>query len=95
MNEEQLLNVLLAPHVSEKAVALKGQHVFKVFLKATKGQVKKAVERYFDVKIKTVRLCRVKGKTVRFQRIRGKRRDWKKAYITLRSGYEIDIASNE
>lgn len=95
MNEERLLSVLLAPHVSEKAsVSSHGypQYVFKVTKDANKFVIKDAVEHLFNVTVRNVRICNVKGKSRRFGRIMGRRKDWKKAYVTLQSGQEIDVA---
>lgn len=95
MNEHRLLSVLQAPHVSEKAASgaeAGRQYVFKVALDATRHEVKAAVEALFDVKVNGVRTLRQKGKTTNFGRIKGKRSDWKKAYVTLAEGSEIEMA---
>lgn len=94
MNKERLLKVILGPHVSEKSsYAAQGgrQYVFKVATDATKPEIKAAVEMLLDVKISTLRVCNVKGKQTRFGRRLGKRNDWKKAYVTLAEGSEIDM----
>ncbi|WP_150305956.1 50S ribosomal protein L23 [Pseudomonas saliphila] len=98
MNQERIFKVLLGPHVSEKATVLadsKNQFVFKVENTATKLEIKKAVEQLFSVKVKTVSTLNVKGKTKRTVRGLGKRNDWKKAYVSLESGQDIDFASAE
>ena len=98
MNQERIFKVLLGPHVSEKATVLadsKNQFVFKVESTATKLEIKKAVEQLFSVKVKTVSTLNVKGKTKRTVRGLGKRNDWKKAYVSLQSGQDIDFASAE
>ena len=97
MKEERIYQVLLAPHVTEKAsLASSGnQVVFKVLKDATKLEVKKAVERLFEVKVKSVTTSVVKGKTKRFGRTLGVRSDWKKAYVTLHEGFDIDLMSAE
>lgn len=95
MNHERLLKVLITPHVSEKSSLIVGRYVFEVSSDATKSKIKTAVENQFNVTVKAVRTCRVKGKTTRFRQVRGQRKDWKKAYITLVSGNEIDITMGE
>lgn len=92
MNEEQLLKILLAPHLSEKSASTTGQYVFRVANEATKLAVKKAVEKQFNVVVKSVRVCHTKSKPARFGRIKGKHRGWKKAYVTLAEGNQIDMA---
>lgn len=81
MNKARIFQVLLAPHVSEKAtvVAEKGnQFVFRVARDADKREIKAAVEALFEVKVKDVRTLNVKGKNKVFGRLQGKRSDWKK-----------------
>lgn len=92
----KLANIISAPIVSEKSaiVADKGnQFVFKVAKNATKLQVKNAVEMMFEVKVESVRVLNVKGKIKRFGRTLGKRSDWKKAYVRLQSGHNIELAT--
>lgn len=98
MNQERIFKVLLGPHVSEKATVLadsQNQFVFKVDTTATKLEIKKAVEQLFNVKVKAVSTLNVKGKTKRTVRGLGKRNDWKKAYVSLEAGQDIDFASAE
>ena len=97
MNQERIYKVLLGPHVSEKAslAAERGQVVFRVAPDATKPEIKKAVEQLFNVKVKAVSTLNVKGKTKRTVRGLGKRNDWKKAYVSLQPGQDIDFASAE
>lgn len=98
MNQERIFKVLLGPHVSEKATDLAekhGQIVFKVDTTATKLEIKKAVEQLFNVKVDKVSTLNVKGKTKRTVRGLGKRNDWKKAYVSLQPGQDIDFASAE
>lgn len=95
MNQERILQVLLAPHVSEKttlAADSNGQHVFRVLKDATKTEIKQAVESLFEVKVAQVRVMNVKGKAKRFGNRDGKRSDWRKAYVTLEKGQDIDFA---
>ncbi len=94
MNKERLMNVMLSPHVSEKSTGLADtsrQFVFKVAVDATKAEVKQAVELLFEVKVDGVQVCNVKGKRKRFGQVAGRRSDWKKAYVTLAEGADIDF----
>lgn len=93
MNTSRLMTILKAPHVSEKGTLKTGQHIFKVVKDATKPEIKAAVEHIFNVKVKNVRICNMKGKPARFGHTMGRRKDWKKAYITLHEGEELEIAS--
>ena len=95
MSQERILQVLVAPHISEKstlAADANGQHVFKVLPGATKSEIKQAVEQLFEVKVAQVRVMNVKGKTKRFGQRNGKRSDWRKAYVKLAEGQDIDFA---
>ncbi len=97
MNQERIFQILLAPHVSEKAtmVADKNrQFVFKVRPDATKLEIKKAVEQLFEVKVDSVNTTNVPGKVKRFGRFIGRRSDWKKAYVTRKDGFEIEFAGS-
>jgi large subunit ribosomal protein L23 len=92
----QLTRVLEAPIISEKSsiVAERDkQIVFKVQKNATKKQVKNAVEAMFNVEVDAVRVLNVKGKQKRFGRSLGQRSDWKKAYVKLKEGHDIEFAS--
>ncbi|SDK36574.1 MULTISPECIES: 50S ribosomal protein L23 [Ferrimonas] len=94
IREERLLKVLLAPHISEKstmAAELSNTIVFKVATDATKAEVKAAVEKLFEVEVTGVRTVNVKGKTKRTGARFGRRSDWKKAYVTLAEGADIDF----
>ncbi len=96
MNQERLLKVLKAPHVSEKATILaetNNQFVFKVAVDATKREIKKAVETLFEVEVDSVRTLNVKGKTKRFGMVQGKRANWKKAYVSLKPGQDLDFVA--
>ncbi len=98
MNQERLLKVLLAPHLSEKSNRLTeryNQVAFKVSRDATKPEIKDAVELLFKVKVKGVTVLNVKGKRKRFGALSGRRSDWKKAYVSLEAGHKIDfLAAN-
>ncbi|NTS76869.1 50S ribosomal protein L23 [Catenovulum sp. SM1970] len=98
ISEERLLKVLLAPHISEKATLTAENDntiVFKVTTDATKAEIKAAVEKLFEVSVDAVRTVNVKGKTKRFGARFGKRSDWKKAYVTLAEGSELDFTGAE
>ena len=97
-NAEQLMNVVLAPVVSEKStfVADKNrQYVFRVADDATKPQIKAAIELMFKTKVDDVTVLNVRGKERRFGRLSGRRRNWKKAYVRLAEGQEINFAATE
>ena len=85
-------DVLLGPIVTEKATSLSehGQIVFKVRIAATKVQIRRAVERLFDVKVTRVNTIRVTGKTKLFRQTLGRRSNYKKAVVTLAEGQNID-----
>lgn len=94
MNQQRLMKVLLVPHVSEKASTAADKHrqfVFKVAPDATKSDIKGAVELMFDVQVDRVRVVNGGGKTKRFAASRGKRSDFKKAYVALKPGFDIDF----
>ena len=98
ITQERLLQVLLAPQISEKAtfVADKNEQVvFKVASDATKPEVKAAVESLFKVEVKSVQILNVKGKSKRFGKTMGRRKDWKKAFVCLKPGQEINFAAGE
>ena len=85
--------VLIAPHVSEKAATLasRGVYVFDVPLSANKIEVRKAVESLWSVNVETVRIVRGMGKRLTRGRVRGQRNDWKKALVSVRQGQTIDL----
>ena len=94
MNREQLMNVLLAPHVTEKtstAMQNHNQYCFRVQRRATKPDIKAAVELMFEVKVEGVNLLNKPGKTRRFKNVAGKRNGYKKAYVRLETGQSIDF----
>ena len=98
INEERLLKVLLAPNISEKstmAAEANNTVVFKVLKDANKEEIKAAVEKLFEVEVNSVRTVNVKGKTKRHGASFGKRKDWKKAYVVLKEGQDIDFAGSE
>ena len=94
MNQQRLMQVLLAPQISEKAtyVADKNEQVvFRVASDATKPEVKAAVELLFKVSVESVQIANVKGKQKKFGRYMGSRKNWKKAYVSLKAGQEINF----
>ncbi len=98
MNAERLLMVIRAPHTSEKATILADkmkQYTFEVLQDANKQEIKQAIEMIFSVKVKQVSVVNVKGKTKRFKNTVGKRSDWKKAFVSLQPGSDIDFTVTE
>jgi len=97
-NADRLMNVLLAPIVSEKSTMLaerSRQYVFRVADDASKPEIKAAVELLFKTKVDSVTVSNVKGKAKRFGRFNGRRRNWKKAFVCLAPGLEINFAATE
>lgn len=93
-NQERLLTVLLGPHLSEKSTRVgeaNNQVVFRVRRDSTKQEVRRAVEMLFDVKVDGVQIVNIRGKVKRFGQTMGRRQDWKKAYVTLAEGNDIDF----
>ncbi|MEM7304399.1 MAG: 50S ribosomal protein L23 [Pseudomonadota bacterium] len=98
MSMERLSQVLVSPHVSEKSAYIAdrdNQHVFKVLPNANKQEIKDAVEKLFNVKVASVKTLNIQGKNKRFGRTLGKRKDWKKAYVRLEAGHDIDLSGME
>lgn len=97
-NENRLLQVILAPVISEKATMLadKSEQVaFRVATDASKPEIKAAVELLFKVQVKDVKVANVKGKQKRFGRFVGRRDNWKKAYVCLQPGQELNFVAGE
>lgn len=93
-NQERLLQVLLAPQISEKATFIADKNeqvVFRVASDATKPEIKAAVELLFKVDVESVQVCNVKGKVKRFRGAAGRRKGWKKAFVSLKPGQEINF----
>lgn len=89
-----LFHVLLAPHVSEKSSRVADKHrqiVLRVRRDATKPVIRQAVEKMFNVKVESVTVSNVKGKRKATGRVQGRRSDWKKAYVRLKEGQDIDF----
>ena len=98
MNEERLTQVLVGPHVSEKTTRIgdiANQVVFRVLKDARKAEIKRAVERMFEVEVDHVRTVNVKGKRRGFRGRYGRTSDWKKAYVRLKPGHEIELLGAE
>ena len=93
MKREQLMSVLIAPHVTEKtslAMQNHNQYTFRVRRDATKTDIRQAIELMFDVKVAGVQVVNEPGKERRFGRTAGRTQDWKKAYVSLAAGQTID-----
>ncbi len=93
MNREQLMSVLIAPHVTEKTslgMQNHNQYTFRVRRDATKTDIKQAVELMFEVKVSGVQVVNEPGKKRRFGKTHGRTQDWKKAYVSLVQGQAID-----
>ncbi len=98
MNQERMLQVLIAPHLSEKSTLAadeSSQHVFRVAVDADKREIKQAVESLFDVKVARVQVSNCKGKVKRFGARLGQRKAWKKAVVRLEPGHDIDFTGAE
>jgi len=94
MNQQRLMQVLLAPQISEKATYVADKHdqvIFRVASDATKPEIKAAVELLFKVEVEGVQVANVKGKVKRFKGATGRRKGWKKAYVSLKAGQEINF----
>lgn len=96
--QERLMQVLLAPVVSEKGTYVADKHaqvIFRVAPSASKPEIKAAVELMFKVQVESVKVANVRGKEKRFGRFVGRRNQWKKAYVCLKPGQEINFAEGE
>ena len=94
MNQQRLMQVLLAPQISVKATYIAEKHeqiIFRVASDATKPEIKAAVELLFKVEVEGVQVANVKGKVKRFKGATGRRKGWKKAYVSLKPGQEINF----
>ncbi len=97
-NPERLMQVLIAPQVSEKSTFVgekNNQFVFRVLQDATKPEIKAAVELMFKVEVNRVQTSNLKGKEKRFGRFIGRRRNWKKAFVSLKPGQELNFAAGD
>jgi large subunit ribosomal protein L23 len=98
MNQKRLMKVLLSPIVSEKSTRLADKHnqfAFKVMTDASKPEISRAVELMFDVKVKKVQVSNMNGKVKKSGQKLGRRANWKKAYVTLLEGHDIDFMGAE
>lgn len=98
MNHERLMQVLVEPKISEKAARvadLYRQYVFRVLQNATKPEIKAAVEELFSVKVENVTVTNVPAKTRHFRGTAGVKHGWKKAYVKLEPGFDIDFLGGE
>ncbi len=98
MNQERLMKILLAPHMSEKAAIgaeKRREYVFEVIQDATKPEIKSAVELLFNTQVESVRIVNVKRKPKKFGQIQGRSKPWKKAYVKLQVGQEIQFAGGQ
>ena len=97
-SQERLMQVILAPQVSEKATFIAEKHnqiVFRVVQDATKAEIKAAVELMWkaqNIKVENVQVTNIKGKEKRFGRFMGRRSNWKKAYVSIKNGQEINFS---
>lgn len=90
--------IIERPHLSEKSTMLADKHrqfVFKVLKSANKSEIKQAIECLFKVKVNAVQLLNVKAKSRRFKQIEGQLKGWKKAYVSLKEGYDIDFTGTK
>lgn len=95
MNQERLYNIILGAHISEKASVIAdevNQFAFKVAKDATAPEIKEAVEKIYEVPVKKVTVMNVKGKVKRSWRGTSKKPSWKKAYVSLEAGHDIDFS---
>jgi len=98
VRQQRLMQVLLGPAVSEKGTMVGDKHnqvVFRVLRDANKAEVKAAVELLFKVEVEGVQVLNVRGKEKRFGRFMGRRAHWKKAYVRVKAGQEINFAEGE
>jgi large subunit ribosomal protein L23 len=98
IHNSQTLDVIVAPQITEKATFIADKYnqvAFKVRKNATKNQIKQAIELMFKVEVTAVNLMNMNGKTKRRGNNYGKRADWKKAYVSLKPGQEINFAGDQ
>jgi large subunit ribosomal protein L23 len=98
MNRERLMQILVEPKISEKAARaadLNRQYVFRVLSDATKPEIRAAVEDLFSVKVENVTVCNVPAKSRQFRGTAGVRQGWKKAYVKLETGFDIDFLAGD
>jgi large subunit ribosomal protein L23 len=96
MNQERMYKILLGAHISEKAsvIAEKANQIaFRVMKDATRPEIKEAVEKIYGVSVRNVSVLNVKGKVKRNNRGVSRKPGWKKAYVRLEQGQDIDFGS--
>jgi large subunit ribosomal protein L23 len=96
MKTNDLFKLIQSPVISEKSTQIAevdNRIVFRVNKKATKLDIKQAIEKMFGVEVESVNVLNVKGKKKRFGRFMGARSDWKKAYVKLKEGFKIELAA--
>ncbi len=97
-SQERLMQVILAPQVSEKATYIAEKHnqvIFRVVQDSTKAEIKAAVELMWkaqNIEVENVQVTNIKGKEKRFGRFMGRRSNWKKAYVSIKKGQEINFS---
>lgn len=97
-SQERLLKTVIRPHVSDKTYGLSDANstiVFQVARDATKLEIKDSVEQLFEVKVESVNVLNVKGKARKFGRTQGRTKAWKKAYVRLVEGHDINFVGAE
>ena len=99
-SQERLLKAVVRPHVSDKTYGLSDSNsnstvVFQVARDATKFEIKDSVEQLFEVKVESVNVLNVKGKARKFGRTQGKTKTWKKAYVRLAEGHDVNFVGAE
>ena len=98
LDQERLMTVVLGPHVSEKTTIMADKHnqvVFRVRRDSNKTDIRRAVELLFSVKVEQVQVVNCRGKIKRSGNEWGRRQNWKKAYVTLAEGDDIDFMGPE
>lgn len=97
MKQERLMQIIRSPHISEKATlaSQNREYVFEVMKNATKPEIQKAVELLFKTKVDSVHTLNIKSKTKRFGKVQGHSKAWKKAYVKLPAGHEIDFSGTK
>ena len=96
MSNQRTYNILLGAHISEKSTIVadeSNQFVFKVAKDASRPEIKRAVEQIYGVSVDSVSVVNVKGKVKRTMRGSSKRASWKKAYVRVAAGQEIDFTA--
>lgn len=96
MNEKRLYSIILGPHTTEKSVRISDQNrlfVFKVARDATKTELALAIKTLFSATVHSIQMVNVKGKKKQFRQMPGQRSNWKKAYVRLADGQDINLAN--